>query len=148
MSEATERWTERNNVAVVIPLASHAVDTVDSTYYSMRDYHKATLLILTGTVPAGATLDVQIRQATSTAGAGVKGIPTTATADKLITQLTAADDDKIVAIELDASELDVDGGFDCIGIRSTAGVDTVPCTAILIRHTPRFKPVGGTSFDE
>ena len=114
----------------------------------MRDYHKATLLILTGTVPAGATLDVQIRQATTTGGAGVKGIPTTASPDKLITQLTAADDDKIVAIELDASELDVDGGFDCIGIRSIAAGDTVPCTAILIRHTSRFKPVGVTSFDE
>ena len=66
----------------------------------------------------------------------------------MITQLTNADDDKIVAIELDASELDVDGGFDCIGVRTIVAADVIPCSAILIRHTPRFKPVGTTSFDE
>jgi hypothetical protein len=148
MSEATELFTEQNKVDIILHPAAHAAVTADSTYYSMRDYHKATLLIQVGDMPAGATFDAQIRQATDTSGGSVKGIPTTATADKVITQLTDADDNKIVAIELDASELDVDGGFDCIGVRTTAAVDTPLVSAILIRHVPRFKAVGTTSFDE
>lgn len=139
----TERLTEGHKFTSVSP-ASRTDASADSGYLSMRDYHRATAIIQTGALGAG-TLNAKFQQAKSSGGEGVKDIT-----GKAVTELTNADDDKMVAIELRSEEMDVDNKFDYIRLLVTAaGGAAMIFSALVIRHTPRFQPVGSAAdFDE
>lgn len=136
-------FTEMNRVDPLLHPITRAANTYLSSYFSMAGYGKAVVLIETGTLTATATINAKLRQAKTSGGGSVKDIT-----DKAITELTDADGSKIVAIELDASELDVSGDFEYVGLSvTTANANTI-LGAQLIRWVPQYAPVGVTQFDE
>lgn len=143
MGNYTERFTEGHRLTVLHPV-SRTADTFDSDWVSMRDYHRAVAILDVGAIGAATTVDLSIRQAKDTSGGSAKAIT-----GKAITQLDASDDNKIVAIELQTEELDVDAGFDCISARLVvAGGNAALSQVTLLRIQPRFAPVGTDEFDE
>jgi hypothetical protein len=146
----TERFSEVHSLLLTLHPVSRGIATTDSAYVSLANYHRAVLCINVGVMAGGSSLDIQIRQATNTAGAGVKGIPTTAAQSKLITQLTQAggDGSQNLIIELRTEELDIANGFDCIAVRDTVAGGAVLLSYELYGIEPRFAPVGTTAWQE
>jgi len=145
----TERFSEVHYPLVAVVPAVYAPGAAtNSTYVSLANYHRAVLVVHCGTITATGTLDIQLRQASTSAGAGVKGIPTTAAQSKAATQLTGADDDSIVIIELRTEELDIANGFEHVCITYDVDTDNVTFSAILYGCEPRFKPVATTNWAE
>lgn len=145
----TERFTEVHYPLVNVPPAVKSpASEVISAYVSLANYHRAVLVIHTGAIAATGTVIVRLIQATSTAGASPKGIPTTATQDKLTSTLTTADANSVIAIELRTEELDVANGYDCVAIGYDVDTDTVAMSAILYGIEPRFAPVPETNYNE
>lgn len=140
---ATQRFTEGNRVDLgLIPLLRGA-DTYTTDYYSMRDYHRATVLVLLGAIAASGTITVTIQQAKDANGSAVKTLT-----GKVTTELTDVDDNKIVAIEIDASELDVNNKFDHIRASAVTAAGNVTFAVLVIRHQPRYAPVDDSNIDE
>lgn len=147
----TQRFSEGHYPLVEENADSFAANTYDSAYASLQDYHRAVLVINVGDMGQGATLDVQIRQATSAAGAGVKTIADKAgTGTKAITQLTQAggDGNQLLCIELQTEELDVDNRFSFVGVRAVVAGASIEYSWILYGIITRFKPVPTTNWDE
>lgn len=145
----TERFTEVHYPLVnVVPAVKSAGAEVISAYVSLANYHRAILIVHTGAIAATGTVRVRLLQATDTAGTSAKGIPTTATQDKITTVLTTADANSVVAIELRTEELDVANGFDCVAVGYDVDTDTVAMSAILYGIEPRFAPVATTNYNE
>ncbi len=139
----TQYFTEGHRLSWLNP-ASRQNGEYFTGWVSMRDYHKATALLNVGAIAANGVVDALLIQATDTNGTGVKTI-----GGKSITSLTDVDDNKVVAVELDSSELDVDNGYDCINFQvNIGGHAAVLCQAYLIRHQPRFSTVGTDNLDE
>jgi hypothetical protein len=124
---------------------AYAANPYSTSWLSMRDFAKLTALIFAGTLGSSATLDGKLEQAKDSGGSGAKDIT-----GKAITQLTQAgtDSDKMVAIELDASELDVAGKFDHVRLTITVGTATSDAGALVIRHQPSYAPVDDSNLDE
>ena len=142
-SPVTEYFTEGHRLSPIYPASRNHVEA-NTGFVSMRDYHKAVFIISAGQIAALGTLDAEILQATDTLGTGVKAIT-----GKAIAPLDTNDDNSMSVIELDSSELDVTNGFDCIlGSISHGGHVAILSSALLIRHQPRFKPVGTDNIDE
>lgn len=146
----TERFSEAHALLTTLHPVSVGISTVDSSYVSLANYNRAVLCLNVGVIAGGGSLNVQIRQATDTAGTSVKGIPTTAGQTKLITALTQAggDGNQNLLIELRTEELDVDNGFDCISVRYTVAGAAVLMSFELYGLEPRYKPVGTTAYDQ
>jgi hypothetical protein len=145
----TERFTEDHYPLVTVPPAvkSPAAEQI-SAYVSLANYHRAVCVIQTGAIAATGTVQVRLLQATTTAGASAKGIPTTATQDKITTVLTTADANSVVAIELRTEELDVSNGFDCVAVAYDVDTDTVALGIILYGIISRFDPTPTTNYNE
>lgn len=82
------------------------------------------------------SVDVFVRQASDSAGTGTKAIT-----GKTFS-FTATDDNKVVLINLDVSELDIEGGFEHIRLEmsSGAGGTTTLVGGLLLGGVPRFAP--------
>lgn len=141
----TERFTEVHYPLDADYADSFAIGTHTSAYVSLANYHRAVFVLNVGDIAAGGGLDVQLLQATTTAGAGAKAIT-----GKSITRLTQAggDGDDLVAIELQTEELDVDGGFDCVAMELTVISATIELSYIIYGIVPRFPPTGTTNWQE
>lgn len=145
----TQRFSEVHNPLIVVAPAvmSPAAEQI-SAYVSLQNYHRAVAVITLGAIAATGTVQVRLLQATSTAGAGAKGIPTTATQDKITTVLTTADASSTVVIELRTEELDVDNGFDCVAVAYDVDTDTVALSITLWGIEPVYPPVASSVFNE
>lgn len=142
----TNRFTEVCQPLAVIH-SSNADGAQTSSYVSLAQFHRAVAILDVGAM--NQTLDFEILQATDTSGTSSKGIPSTASPEKKITQLTGGDDDNtLYAIELQTEELDVDNGFDCVAIKVTAGGASVQCSAWLFGIEPRYPDVPVTGWGE
>ena len=142
-SPVTELFSEGHRLDWINP-ASRTSDMATFGWKSMRDYHKAVALVQVGAAAANATIDFKLTQATDDAGTSAKDIT-----GKAITVLGGGDDNVMVVVELDASELDVSNNFDYInGELSVGGAAAVLCSAILIRYQPRFKGVDDSNLEE
>lgn len=141
----TEQFTEVHYPLAYAHPDSYAAGTYTGTWVSLATYHRAVLVLNVGDMAVGATLDVSIRQATTTAGAGAKAITA-----KSITQLTQAggDGDDLVCIELRTEELDVPNAFDCVSVRVVVAGAAVEYSYILYGIIPRFAPTGITNWTE
>ena len=142
----TNRISEDMYPLVRYDADSQGISATTSAYVSMRDYHRGWLLIQVGEMQATATLDISLLQATTTAGAGTKVFAPV----KAITQLTqaAGDGDQIVCIEVQSSEFDVDGGFDCVAVVSTVAAAAVELSWVFFECVTRFKEVPTTNWEE
>lgn len=142
-SPVTELFTEGHRMDFIHP-ASRNADVATFGWLSMRDYHKAVVVIDIGAIAANGTVDFKLTQATDDAGAGAKDIT-----GKAITALGDADDNSVVVVELDASELDVSNNYDHInGELSLGGHAAILCQAVCIRYQSRFKAVDASNLAE
>ena len=141
----THRFTE------VHETPGHAIDTwaigvhTAQTYVSVANHQRAVVLLFTGEMSQGATLDLLLMQATDALGANAKVI-----AGKAITQLNAAlgDTNDRVAIEVRTEELDVDGGFSFVGaIMTIAGGAVEACVTGFLGGS-NYVPVPDTNWTE
>lgn len=141
----TAEFSELNYPLVTQHPDDRGPGTHSSEWASLRDYHRAWLILDVGDMGALATVDAGLRQATDTAGTGAKAI-----SGKTITQLTQAggDESSLVCIELQTEELDVDGGFDCVQFYVTTAVNTVIYSATLFGIVSRYKEVPTTNWAE
>ena len=142
----TNRVSEDMYPLVAYHADSLGVSAITSAYVSLANYHRAWLYLNVGEMQAQSSLDVSFLQATTTAGAGTKVLAPV----KGITQLTqaAGDGDQQVCIELQTSELDVDGGFDCIAVVTTVAGAAVELAWSLFGVISRFKEVPTTNWEE
>lgn len=129
--------SEKVAVLGTIDPDAYTAATYTSDYANCGLFNKLMAIIEVGTLGASATIDAKLRQAQDSSGTGVKDIT-----GKAITQLTQAgtDDDKQAIINLDASELDVENGFEYVQISLTVGTATSDCGAMLLGLEPRYGP--------
>lgn len=133
----TYRPSEKAAVLDVVSPISQGVGTVTGAWIPVTLFRKLLVIIQTGVLGALATVDANLQQATSAAGAGAKAIT-----GKTITQLTKAggDDNKQVEINLDASELDVTNGFAYVRLSIPVGVAASLVSAVIIGFDGRYEP--------
>ena len=141
----TNRFTEVHQPGGVLVPDSYAVGLYPTGYTSMANRQRAVLLLGVGEMQAASTVDCQLWQATSAAGANAKIV-----AGKAITQLTQAggDGDDLVAIELRTEELDVDGGFSFVQAVVTVGGDASELSVVLLLGCTNYAPVPTTAWTE
>lgn len=141
----TNRFTEVHEPAAVLVPDSYAAGIHTTGYVSMANRQRAVLLLGVGEMQATSTVDVQLWQATSAAGADAKII-----AGKAITQLTQAggDGDDLVAIELRTEELDVNGEFAYVAAIVTVGNAASELSAVLLLGCTNYAPVPVTAWTE
>lgn len=133
----TSRPSEQAAILAAIAPVSQGVGSAVSGWIPVTMFRKIMAVIQTGVLGAAATLDANLQQATSAAGAGAKAIT-----GKSITQLTKAggDDSKQVIIDLDAAELDIAGGFAYVQLTLTVAVAASLVSAVLLGFDGRYGP--------
>ena len=144
----TALMSEKLPVVAALDPVSQAAGTVVTGYADMGKTKQVMFVLSVGAMGAGGTVDAKIRQATDSAGTGVKDVT-----GKAITQLTQAggDGNKQVVIGVRADELDVAGGFNHVALSITVATAASLISAIGIGGEPRYAPVDGidlTSVDE
>lgn len=144
MSEYTSKVYERMYPLLSLHPANKTAAAHVTGFVSLRDYHRVWVVLNVGVIAATTVIDLNLQQATTTAGAGSKAL----TPAKAITQLTDTDDDCLVCIELQTEELDVSGGFDCIQATLTLTNSTAYCSLIVYGVEPRFMAVPTTAWQE
>lgn len=108
-------------------------------YISLKDYNHVTIVLHMGVV--GDAAAVTLKQASDVAGTGVKaltvnnmwaneGLTTDTLTKTAVTSSTfnhAATPENLYVLEVDADELDINNGFDCltINIAAQAGASTI-----------------------
>lgn len=110
----TERFTERHCLLGHIHPAAHTTEQ-NSGYVSLATYHRAVIIINCGVVTAN--IDVDVEQATDTAGTGAKSFDTNS---KDITITAVTDNNTVEVIEIRTEEFDIANGFDCINLEMTS----------------------------
>lgn len=107
---------------------------VNSDFVAMGKAHHATFIIMAGTL--GNDVVITIREAilTGAAPGGDKAI-----AGKTVT-MGVGESDTVEILEVEASELDVNGGFKTISARSAA-VGACEITIAIVLWPIRFKPL-------
>lgn len=141
----TARFTEMHALLDKLDPDSYAAAEYNTGYNSLQQYHRAVVMLMVGDMQAGATVDLDIEQATDTSGTSAKAIT-----GKSITQLTQAgsDSDKVVFVEIRTEELDVDNAFDCINAELTVGTNSVEAALVIFGCEPRYPPVPTTNMEE
>jgi hypothetical protein len=106
---------------------SYSGAAVTKKYVSLKYYKRLTILIQTGAWAAG-TAAVTLKQATAVAGTGVKALSFTkqyndeAVSGTLVETAVVSDTfnlataNKVYVIEVDAEQLDMANGFDCLSV--------------------------------
>jgi len=147
----TSNYTNRIS-EVIYPLAyfhstDKTADTYNTTGVSLKNYHRAWVVLDVGDMDQGATLNLKLQEATSTDAADgdwsdIDG--------KSITELTAADtdDDSLVCIELQTEELTVASNYDCIRAQLVIANAAVQVSLIIYGVESRFEPVPTTNWEE
>lgn len=130
------KGSEQLAVLDVVNPSAQAAGAATTGWVSAAQFQKFLAVIQAGTFGASATVDAKIQQATSSAGAGAKDVT-----GKAITQLLAAGGNNVQAeINLDAQELDVNGGFAYIQLSVTVGTAATGTSAVLLGLGGRLGP--------
>ncbi len=128
----------------------------DGDYVSLKNYAKLSIIltILNATTVTGGT--ITLKQASAVAGTGEKALALTkmyanvdcAASDTLVettvssntfTTDTTNSKQLMYVMEVDAADLDVANGFDCVRIDSTGMANAVG-SVVYVLHPPRFAP--------
>jgi hypothetical protein len=130
--------SDRAGIAAVIDPVQAAVGTITTPWMDMRTFFSLLAIIATGALGAGATIDASFEQATSNTGAGVKAVPGSA-----ITQIVkATGDGKQALININAADLDKNGGFKFVRLTITVGGAASMLAAIVLGLDPRYSAAG------
>lgn len=145
-------WNEASIVQLLAPAADAAGRT--SGYFSLKNAHKA-YIVASVTQGDAATVTLTPLQATDVSGTGSKAITATAiasdldtaTSDGLVARTAAAAyttdagvKNKVVIFEIDPAEcMDVNNGYDCIGMSTGASNAANITSAMLILWPLRYQ---------
>jgi hypothetical protein len=128
----------------------------DGDYVSLKGYSHVTVLLQVNNATTVTGGVVTLKQATAVAGTGEKELAFSlmyantdvATSDTLVatavtsntfTTLTTNDRDLLYVIEIDAEQLDRDGGFDCVRV-DVASMANAVGTVLYVLHGTRYAP--------
>jgi len=114
--------------------------TVDN-FVSMANHQRAAVVMFVSNLEQGATVDLELLQATDAAGTGAKVI-----AGKAITQIT--EEDTRVVIEVRTEEMDVDNRFAYLGWNITIGGGAATLAAIGFLGGTNQAAVSTVNWDE
>lgn len=133
----------------------------DASYVSLKNFRRVTIVIdiLNGTTVTGTV--VTLKQATAVAGTGEKAlafsrmlantdvgaaqtmVETAVTSDTFTTNTTNAKRLRYI-IDVEASQLDVANGFDCIRVDADSGVNSTGLVSYILldaRYSPALSPM-------
>lgn len=128
--------SEQVAILAGIAPASQAIGSAVTGWISAANFQKFLAAVHTGVLGAAATVDANIQQAQDGAGTGAKAI-----AGAAITTLSGAGGASVQAeINLDAQQLDVEGGFGFIQLTVAVGVAASQTSATLFGFNPRYAP--------
>lgn len=116
---------------------SQSAATVNTGWISAANFYKFLAILSVGAMGASGTIDAKLQQASDSSGTGAKDISGTT-----ITQLTKAgsDDNKIVEINLDQSQLDLANNFTHFRLSVTVGTAASLIAAQVLGFDPRYAP--------
>lgn len=160
---ASELFLEKHQVVPAIRPVDLSGGTNAGDWVSLKHYKHATIIFHSAIGTAGDDPTVTLLQATAVAGTGSKALNintkkvfkkqaatnllstgqfSDASADvtnNAWTNTDAAEQEALVVIEVDADELDVDNGFDCISISvADVGLNAQLGAAYYILSEPRY----------
>lgn len=128
--------SEQIGVLAAINPSSQAAGAANSGWVPLADFQKLLAIVQVGAFGAAATVDAKIQQAQDNAGTGAKDV-----AGAAIAQMAAAGGNNVQAeINLDAAQLDVEGGFGFVQLSVTVGAAATETAALLLGFNPRFAP--------
>lgn len=133
----------------------------DAAYVSLKNFRRVTIVIdiLNGTTVTGTV--VTLKQATAVAGTGEKAlafsrmlantdvaaaqtmVETAVTSDTFTTNTTNAKRLRYI-IDVEASQLDVANGFDCLRVDADSGVNSTGLVSYILldgRYSPALSPM-------
>ncbi len=139
----TELFSEVHEPGLHEPPNSFGISTRNSAWFLMERFHRGVLQLHVGDMQQAATLDVQLRQATSALGAGAKAVT-----GKAIAQLTQAggDGNDYITIELQTEQMDVTNNYDYIGVQVVIAGAAVEYSYVFNAYNARYKPVIQTNY--
>lgn len=141
MADFTERFSEVcYPLGRINPASYNSEQNTGSV--SVRDYHRIAIVIHAGVL--GQNVDVDVEQATTTGGAGLKAL---AANSKDIALTATTDNNTVSVIEIRTEEFDVAGGFDCINLEMTPAGSSSIFGAIIYGIVPRYAPAPTTNYD-
>ncbi len=152
MARASRLWQSHKIAQLLTPATDAAGRT--SGYFSLKDAHKAWIVVSIAQGNA-ATIALTPLQASAVAGTGSKALTAvvpivsnldTAAADALVERTAAANyttdagvKNKVVIFEIDpAACMDINNGFDCIGM-STGASNVANITSAMLIMESRFQ---------
>ena len=147
--EFVKRFTEVYEPGGTIYPASRSAATVTTGWLDMANHQRIVFLIVVGAIGQGATLDFRAYQARDAAGTGSKATWKTVDGYDLlypITQLTDADGNDLIAVEIRAEQLEHD--FRYVQAQMTVGGSGVLYAVIPLRGTSNFVQVPTTGWTE
>ncbi len=159
---------EMQLVAAIIPVnlatAANAGDWV-----SLKKYRHCSIIILKGIGIAGEDPVISVLQATAVAGTGSKALNTekvwskvgatalsavgtfteiTQAAAATYTDLVAGENEALWVLVVDAEDLVVEGGFDCVSVSiADSGATAQLAAALYLLSEPRHTPPGSAIVD-
>lgn len=123
-------------ILAAINPSSQGAGAASSGWVSVAQFQKLMAIIQAGTFGASATIDAKLQQATDGTGTGAKDIT-----GKALTQMVAAGGNNLQAeINVDAADLDVNGGFGYVQLSVTVGTAASGTAALLLGFGPRLGP--------
>jgi hypothetical protein len=130
-----QKLSESLSLLATLDPASVAVGTVSTGWVNVGNHAALMALIGTGVNGTGATIDANIQQAASAAGAGAKAVT-----GKSITQIqqSVSGNNKQAIINFKTEDLDTTNGFCYVNITVTVGVAASIVGAALFGGFARF----------
>ena len=146
----TQAYTNRFTEVEELPVGwltpdTRAAGVYTTGYISLANHQRASFILLVGDMAAGATVDLQLWEATDAAGTGAQAI-----VGKAITQLTQAggDGDDAVIVELRTEELDVDAGYAFVAAIVTIAGGNVDSALLPLLGCSNYPPVSVANWTE
>lgn len=145
-----------NKAKVVMGLAPITPSTSTPDYVCMKGYQKCTAIIAVDNGDTVTGSAITLHEATAVAGTDEQALAfskmwanlDTGASDTLVetavsantfTTLTTNGKNALYVIEIDADDLDLDDGFDCVRVGTANAANTV-LSVVYILHGPRYAP--------
>lgn len=131
--------SEQAAILGAINPSSQEAGAATSGWISLADFQKLLAVVQTGTLGASATVNAKIQQATDSSGSGAKDVTGAA-----IMQISGANNQQ-AEINLDAEQLDVEGGYGYVRLSVTVGTAASQTAAVVFGFNPRFAPASDSN---
>jgi hypothetical protein len=134
----TERWSESFELLAHIgpTTANGAVGEHNTGYVDVSEFHRVLVLVHPGEPSGAATIDVDVEEATSAAGAGAQNVTGVAPA-----QIVAADAGEPGLIEFQTEDMDAANDYRYINVEVIVAVGAYPYSVYVFGFEPRYRPV-------